>query len=266
MKALTGKEKSLIGMIHVPALPGTPSSSLEVKEILKTSVEEARHLEEQGFDGVILENMHDTPYLNRHCGPEIVATMSAVVSAVRQMIDIPVGVQILAGCNKEALAVALAAQAQFIRAEGYVFGHIADEGYIQSDAGELLRYRKMIGAENVLIAADIKKKHSSHYVTSDVSIEETARAAEFFQADAVIITGDSTGEEASTSDIKSVSKTIGLPIMIGSGITAENLEMYWSHAHAFIIGSYIKEEGKWHNPISPDRVHALVRAAEKLRG
>ena len=56
--------------------------------------------------------------------------------------------------------MAQASGADFIRAEGYVFSHVADEGWMDSCAGELLRYRKLIGAENVLVFTDIKKKHS----------------------------------------------------------------------------------------------------------
>lgn len=107
-----------------------------------------------------MENMHDIPYLNRHVGPEIVAAMSVVCSEVRRVVNnLPCGIQILAGANKEALAVAKAADLQFIRAEGFVFSHIADEGTMNSDAGELLRYRKQIGADKILVFTDIKKKH-----------------------------------------------------------------------------------------------------------
>ena len=104
--------------------------------------------------------MHDIPYLNRHVGPEIVAAMSVVCNEVkREVQNLPCGVQILAGANTEALAVAKAAGLDFIRAEGFVFSHVADEGLMNSDAGEILRYRKQIGADDVLVFTDIKKKH-----------------------------------------------------------------------------------------------------------
>ncbi len=107
---------------------------------------------------------------------------------------------------------------------------LADEGIIQADAGELLRYRKSINADNILIFTDIKKKHSSHSITSDISIEETAKAAEFFMSDGVIITGKSTGKEANIDQIKSVKKTTKLPVFIGSGISEQNLENYFHFA------------------------------------
>ena len=107
-----------------------------------------------------MENMHDIPYLNRDIGPEIVAGMTAVGCAVKSVAGkIPCGIQILAGCNTEAMAVAKACNFDFIRAEGFVFSHVADEGIMNSDAGHVLRYRKMIDADEVLVFTDVKKKH-----------------------------------------------------------------------------------------------------------
>src|SRR6185295_9518480 len=113
---------------------------------------------------------------------------------VRRAVKLPLGVQVLAGANREALAVALCCGAAFVRVEGYVFAHVADEGLIDASAGELLRYRRAIGAEHIKVFADIKKKHASHALTADVSLAETGRAAEFFLADGVIVTGSATGE------------------------------------------------------------------------
>ena len=111
-------------------------------------------------DAILVENMHDIPYLNRQVGPEIVASMSVICNEVKGVAsNLPCGVQVLAGANKEALAVAKAANFDFVRAEGFVFSHIADEGTMNSDAGEVLRYRKQIGADSVLVFTDIKKKH-----------------------------------------------------------------------------------------------------------
>ena len=106
--------------------------------------------------------------------------------------------------ESEALAIAHASGADFVRVEGFVYAHVADEGVIESCAGDLLRYRRAIGAERVLIFADIKKKHSAHAITADVSIVETAKAAEFFLADGVIVTGAATGEPASPDEVRDV--------------------------------------------------------------
>lgn len=146
-------------------------------------------------DSLLLENMHDVPYVqHQHLGPETVACMARISQEIRNMTSgksnyIPLGIQILACGNKQALAVAKACQLQFIRAEGFVFGHVADEGYTDACAGDLLRYRKQIEADDILVFTDLKKKHSSHAITQDVSLLETAKASEFFLTDGIIITG-----------------------------------------------------------------------------
>ncbi len=259
------RRKLLVGMVHLRALPGTPRHELSVREICRTAADEARLLREAGFDAVLVENMHDVPYLRRHVGPEITACVTAALCAVRQVVDCPVGVQILAGANKEALAAALAAEAQFVRCEGFVFGHIADEGWIESDAGELLRFRRAIGAESIAIFADIKKKHSSHAVTADVSLGETAQAAEFLRADGVIVTGRATGEPTDVAELREVREATRLPLLVGSGTTPETLDALWPWADGFIIGSWLKHGGHWAAELDPERVRAFVRAANRLR-
>lgn len=252
------KKCSLIGMIHVPALPGTPAYKGDVKSIINKVIEETKIYTANGVDGIIIENMFDTPYLNRNVGPEIVAMMTRAAVAVKSNCDLPTGIQILAGANKDALAVALSCDLNFIRAEGFVFSHIADEGLMNSDAGELLRYRKMIEANEVLIFSDIKKKHSSHSITSDLSIIETAKAAEFFGSDGIIITGTETGKEANISEVKEVKSRINLPVIVGSGICDLNIEDFAKTADAVIVGSFFKKDGYWKNELDELRIRKLV--------
>ena len=257
--------KTIIGMVHVQALPGTPNHKHSIEEICEIAVQEAKIYEEAGLDAIMIENMHDVPYLKGAVGPEITASLAVVAKAIREAVDLPLGIQILAGANKEALAVAKAANFQFIRAEGFVFGHVADEGYIDSCAGELLRYRKAIGAEDVKIFTDIKKKHSSHAITADIDIDETAKAAEFFLSDGLIVTGSSTGKAVYLHELKSLKDKVNIPVLIGSGITTNNLEEYWDYASGFIVGSHFKEDGFWKNPISEKRLNAFMRKVQKLK-
>lgn len=257
------QSKNLIGMVHVKGLPGTPRFGNDFEEVIATAIAEAKQLETAGFNALILENMHDVPYLRMTVGPEITACMAAVAEEVKQSVSMPVGVQILAGANLEALSVAHSVQADFIRVEGFVFSHIADEGYIEACAGELLRLRKELGAENIKIFTDIKKKHSSHTITSDISIAETAHAAEFFGADGVILTGTSTGTAASPEELASVRKVTKLPIWIGSGITPTNIVDFKS-ADGWIVGSYLKKEGVWHNAFEEKAITQIVNSFHQL--
>lgn len=259
---LFGTPRALIGMLHLGALPGAPRSAFPVEETARRAVIEARTLAEVGFHGLLIENMHDTPYLRGGVGPEITAAMAVIGSAVRRAVSLPLGVQVLAGANQEALAIAKACGGAFVRVEGFVFAHVADEGIHQSDAGALLRYRRMIDAGAVRVFADIKKKHSSHALTEDVDLVETARAAEFFGADGVIITGAETGQPASPAEVAAVREAVTIPVIVGSGIKPENLDAYAS-ASAWIVGSSIKRDGHWSGALDRERAAALVRA---LRG
>ena len=252
------KKNSIIGMIHLQALPGTPACEYEIDEIIEMALTDAAIYDLAGVDGLMIENMHDVPYLNREVGHEITAAMSVISKEIKKEIRLPCGVQVLAGANESALAIAKAAGLEYIRAEGFVFGHIADEGWMNSDAGTLLRYRKMIGAEDVLIFNDIKKKHSSHVVTADMDLVETAKAAEYFRSDGLIITGSSTGIAADLKEIKAVKKECNIPVMVGSGVTLKNVKKYLKVADALIIGSYFKKNGDWRNDVEYDRVAKLM--------
>ena len=258
-----GQPRALIGVIHVGALPGTPSAARAIGQVIAQAVTEARIYRDGGFTALAIENMHDRPYLRGGVGPEIVSAMTAIACAIKADVNLPLGVQILAGANREALAVAHASGADFVRVEGFVFAHVADEGIIQSSAGELLRYRRQIGAERVLVLADIKKKHSAHAITADVPIDETAHAAEFFQADGVIVTGASTGIAASPEEVAIVARHVHIPVLVGSGITAENLDQF-APAAGFIVGSFVKETGRWDQPLDRARVEAVAAAASRL--
>jgi uncharacterized protein len=261
-----GIHKPVIAMIHVQALPGTPAYHGKSNEIIEAALQEAFLYKKAGVDILMIENMHDRPYLKRRVGPEVTAMMTVIGQAVKSETSLPCGVQILAGANEEALAVAKAANLDFVRAEGFVFAHVGDEGFFESDAASLLRYRKMIDAEDILVFTDIKKKHSAHAITSDVSLAETAEAAAFFLSDGVIITGSSTGKAADLAELKSMKKVVDLPVLVGSGITIENIDKYIHLSDALIVGSYFKKDGQWSNPVDFERVMKFMEKIKSLRG
>lgn len=264
MTSLFSQQKPVIGVIHVGALPGTPRSERSVRELIGGAREEAKIYWECGVDGIYIENMHDVPYLKSEVGPEIVAAMTAIGTEVKSECGLPVGVQILAGANIEALAVAHAAGLDFIRAEGFAYAHVADEGLIQASAAKLLRYRRMIGAERVQVWADVKKKHSAHAITADVSLGETAETVEFMGAACVIVTGSATGHAPKVADVQEAKQHCHLPVFLGSGISESNIEQFYNEADGFIIGSSFKVDGLWSNTIDPLRVTSFVRAIGSL--
>ena len=259
IREVFGVDRALIGVVHLAPLPGTARSTQAADQISAQAVAQAQCYANAGYHGLIIENMGDRPYLRRAVGPEIVAAMTAAAAAVRSAVELPLGVQVLAGANREALAVAVAAGGSFVRVEGFVFAHVADEGVIESDAGDLLRYRRAIGAEHVRVFADIKKKHSSHAVTADVDLPETAEAAEFFLADGVVVTGASTGRPTAAADVNGVADRVSIPTLVGSGVRPDNVADY-ARADALIVGSFVKHDGLWSNDLDRKRVEAMARA------
>lgn len=259
--AILGRAHALVGMIHLKPLPGSPDGCASIHEVVDHACDEARMLREAGFDALLIENMNDRPYMLRHAGAGTIAAMTAVGCAIRSSWTGPLGIQVLAGDNIGAMAVAKACNGNFIRAEGFVFASVADEGLMaEADAGPLLRARRALDAEGIAIFADIKKKHSSHAITSDIDIAETAKAADFCRADGVVITGTATGMPVDHDDVESVRNAVDLPILIGSGVTPDRIPALFRHADALIIGSALKAEGNWKFPMEPSRLDAIIAA------
>jgi len=246
-------------MVHLLPLPGSPNWAGSMSAILDAALRDAEALVEGGCDAVIVENMGDLPYLNGEIYPETVAAMTLATAQVCAL-GIPTGVQALAGANREALGIALAAGAGFIRAEAFAYGHVADEGWMNAAAGPLLRHRAHLGA-SVQVWADIQKKHAAHALTADLSLEELCHGAHFCGAEALIITGSRTGQQPVLEHVKRA-RFVDLPVVIGSGITPDNIRSYADTVDAVIVGSAMKFDGHWRNAVDPARVRTLRTALD----
>lgn len=257
--------RAVIAMVHVAALPGTPRYGGSIRAVIGQARDEALRYRDAGVDMLAVENMHDVPYCRGTVGPEVTAAMAVVAHEVKQATGLRCGIQVLAGANREALAAAVAAGLDFIRVEGFVFAHVADEGIIEGCAGDLLRYRRQLGADSVLVLADIKKKHGSHALTADVDIVETALAAEFFAGDGVIVTGTATGRATDLGEVRAVAAAVRAPVLIGSGVTIDNVADCLACADALIVGSCLKEGGVWQAPVSAERTRAFMAAVAAAR-
>lgn len=252
---------ALVGMVHLRPLPGSPGWDGDMSAILRGAVADADALIAGGCDALIVENMGDLPYLRGRVDPETIAAMTLATHAVSQR-GVPTGVQVLAGANREALGVAVAAGAHFLRVEAFAYAHVADEGLLQACAGELLRARRALSAD-ISIWADVQKKHAAHALTADLSIGALAEGHRFCGADALIVTGASTGHPTDPA-VLAEAATAGLPVAVGSGVTPDNAGAL-AGAAALIVGSYLKEDGDWRRPVDPARVGAVRRAIDAGR-
>lgn len=252
------KSCSLIGMIHVGPLPGAAGYAGNLDEIVENALLDAAIYKKSGFDAIMVENMHDVPYIKGQALPETVAAMTIISNALKKEIKMHTGIQILAGANIEALAVAIASKLDFIRVEGFVYAHIGNGGLHESCAASLIRRRDELKANDIKIFADVKKKHASHAITSDTSIGDTAREAEFFKADGLVVTGIRTGEQPLLDDVKAVKHNVKIPVLVGSGVTPDNLKKYARFSDGMIIGSSSKTGGHWSNKVDTERCKKLV--------
>jgi hypothetical protein len=267
LDALFGKRrKVIIGVVHVHPLPGSPNYEGEpIEAVYDEALADAQRYATAGFDGLIVENHGDIPFLKpKDIGPETAACMAIIAQRIRQEVRLPVGINVLANGALAALAVAKAAGSSFIRVNQWANAYVANEGIIEGQAAEALRYRSLLKAQQVHIFADAHVKHGAHAITADRSIAELARDVEFFDADVVIATGQRTGDAATLEEIREIKEATTLPVVVGSGVSVENVGDVLQAADGAIIASSLKRDGVWWNEVDPRRVAAFVKTVKML--
>lgn len=191
--------------------------------------------------------------------------MTKVAKAVRKRFDKPIGIQMLEAANQTSLEIAHNTDLDYLRVEGYVFAHVGGAGIIEGCAGKLLRKRKELGCEHIKIFTDVKKKHCSHALTSNLDIAEEIKQAEFFLVDGIIVTSKFTGINPDKNDLIKAKSATNLPVIIGSGMTSENIKEYLLLADGFIVGTTFRKDGKFLEQIVPKRLDKFVAKFKKLR-
>lgn len=258
---------AIIGVVHCPAFPGSPRyDGRPIEAILDAAVQDAVAYAAGGVDGLIVENHGDIPFLRPgDIGPETVAYMTAATRRVIAETGLPTGINLLANAPIPAFAVASASGAHFIRVNQWANAYVANEGLLDGDAALALRYRKQIAADGIAVFADSHVKHGAHAITGDRSIEELTRDLEFFDADVVIATGHRTGDAITDDELNTICSATGLPVLVGSGVTSENVSRILSKARGAIIGSSLKKGGVWWNPVDQTRVEAFMAVVNRIR-
>ncbi len=271
IQRLFGHGAALIGMIHLRALPGAPHYDVNagVEAVCEQALREGHLLEEAGFDAILVENGGDVPFLPpSQVGPETVASLAVATRLLRSELKVPIGVNCLANAVDVSLAVALAGGGSFVRANQWVNAYVANEGILEGRAGVVARYRRAIGAERISVWADVQVKLGSHAITADRSLAEQARDAEFFDADALIVTGRRLADPPVFNDVEALRGASSLAVIVGSGVDRTNVAQLLSVADAAIVGSSLKVGGVWWGEMSREAVGAIseARNGAKARG
>jgi membrane complex biogenesis BtpA family protein len=242
-----GKGKVLIGVIHLGPLPGSPGYEGNLEGVVGTAIEEARILAKSGFDGIIVENYGDIPFLSDSVAPETTAAMAVAASEIKRVATVPVGINVLRNDAAAALAVAGVCGCEFVRVNVLVGAYVTSEGMLEGQPGKVMRLRRSI-APNALVFADTMVKHAYPLAPTSLA-EDVLDVVERGRADAVIVTGPRTGLPPAGDDLESVRTTLkaaglAVPVLVGSGAGPANAEDFLRLTDGLIVGSYIRKGGR----------------------
>src|SRR6187401_3153289 len=257
--------KFLAAMIAVLPLPGSPLYDGDDQRVIDQALADLDIYKKAGVDSIIFENDGDLPYIQPPLTKKAIALMTKICKKARRRFDGPIGVQMLEAANIESLEIAATAGLDYIRVEAFVFAHVGGSGIINGSAGKILRRRKELKAEHIKVFADVKKKHGSHSLTIDLDIKDEIMQAEFFLVDGVIVTSQFTGINPDKTDLIKAKSATKLPILIGSGMTAENIQDYLPLADGFIVGSYFRTDGKFLEKLEPERLNKFMEVFVSVR-
>lgn len=252
---------SLIGVIHLRPLPGSPRYSGDIQAVVDGAISDAMILAEAGFEGIIVENFGDAPVVPGAVAPITTAVMTACALSVRTAAPaISLGVNVLRNDAESALAVAVGSGADFIRVNVHTGARLTDQGVIEGAAHRTLRRRREWGADRVRLLCDIDVKHSAPIAQRPLA-EEADELAMRGLADAVLVTGTGTGQRASLRDLDAVLAAVRVPVFVASGVTIETLAEV-RVAHGVIVGSTLRRTGRAGDPVDRD---LALRFAEAFR-
>ncbi|TIT18792.1 MAG: BtpA/SgcQ family protein [Mesorhizobium sp.] len=257
---LFGRTKVVIGVVHLAPLPGAPRYDGEAVEVIyQRGLDDAKAYLDGGCDGVIVENHGDIPFAKPDdIGPETAAYMAVVSDRIRRELGRPIGINVLANAAIPALAIASAAGAGFVRVNQWANAYVANEGFVEGESGRAARYRARLRANGIRIFADAHVKHGAHAIVADRPVEELVKDLVFFDADAIIATGQRTGHAADLGYISIIKQAAGLPTLVGSGVTADNAKDILAIVDGVIIASALKHDGVWWNQVDSARVKAFM--------
>jgi membrane complex biogenesis BtpA family protein len=255
---------SIIGMIALPPLLGYPEF-VSIDSIIERALTDLDTLQGNGVDGVCIENDYDRPH-QLTVGPEIVASFTRIAQEVVQNAKVPVGIGVLLNDWRAALAIAKVVQAKFVRLDFFVDKVRIKAGIIDPEADWIIAYRKKIQAENVALFTDLQVKHSE-LLEPGKSLSMSAKQAMDAGSDALVVSGNVTGDAPTLSDLREVREAAAdFPVFVGSGTTAQNVGELFRYADGAIVGTSLKNSMAAHERIVPKRVAEIMSAVLKLRG
>ncbi|ACK68935.1 photosystem I assembly BtpA [Gloeothece citriformis PCC 7424] len=253
----------IIGVVHLLPLPTSARWGGNLTAVIERAEQEATALAAGGVDGIIVENFFDAPFAKDHVDPAVVSAMTLIVDRLKNLVVLPVGLNVLRNDGRSAMAIAACVKAQFIRVNVLTGIMATDQGMIEGQAHQLLRYRRELGSD-IAILADVLVKHALPLGNANLTtvVQDTIERG---LADGVILSGWSTGNAPSFEDLElATTAAKGTPVLIGSGATWENIGQLMKAADGVIVASSLKRHGNINEPIDPIRVSQFVEAAREV--
>ena len=257
-----GTIKPVFGMIHLAPLPGAPRYGGRMSDVLGRAIRDAEALHKAGVDALVVENFNDEPFFTETTEPETVSAMTLAAQKVAEATGLPLGVNVLRNSWKAAMAIAAVVGARFIRLNILTDVMVTDQGLVSSPSAQLLRYRRMLGADDILIFADINSKHAAPVTSRPLEViahDMVDRGG----ADALLISGHSSSDPPNPEDIERLRQAVpGVPLVLGSGMSLETVD-FLNHADGTIFGFGAKPDLK--APVDPEMALAFMQAVRDIR-
>ncbi|NHC36222.1 photosystem I biogenesis protein BtpA [Scytonema millei] len=255
-------DRPIIGVVHLLPLPTSARWGGSLAAVIDRAEQEATALASGGVDGIIVENFFDAPFVKERVDPAVVSAMTLIVQRLKQLVTLPIGLNVLRNDAHSGMAIASCVQAQFIRVNVLTGVMATDQGIIEGQAHSLLRYRRELGS-NVKIFADVLVKHARPLSSTNLTnaVQDTIERG---LADAVILSGWATGNPPNLEDLElATAAANGTPVFIGSGADWENISTLMPAADGVIVSSSLKRHGRREQPVDPIRVSQFVEAARR---
>ena len=253
----------IIGVVHLLPLPTSARWGGSLKAVIERAEQEATALAAGGIDGIIVENFFDAPFTKDQVNPAVISAMTLIVDRLMNLVVVPVGINLLRNDAKGALAIASCVNAQFIRVNVLNGIMATDQGLIEGNAHEILRFRRELGSD-IAIFADVLVKHARPLGTPNLTtaVQDTIERS---LADAVILSGWATGSPPTLEDLElATAAAKGTPVLIGSGANWDNIGQLMQAADGAIVASSLKRQGIINETIDPIRVAQFIEAAREV--
>ncbi len=265
---------ALIGVVHLQPLPASPGYGGELGQVVAQAAADARALAQAGFDALIVENFGDAPFVPTEVSPVTVAAMTRCALSARDAApELLLGINVLRNDARAAIAVASACGATMVRVNVHIGARLTDQGLLEGRAHETLRLRRALelhqGPARVALLCDVAVKHSAALAPRSVA-EEAEEAAQRGCADALLVTGSTSGRAADMDELHAVLAAAEVPVFVASGVTRDTVaELLRVRAgkrvHGIIVGSCLRKSGRAGDPIDPALAAVFAEAFHAAR-